>query len=193
MEQTFVFCIWYNFGMKYVALLRGINVGGNSIIRMADLKRAFEECGFTNVVTYINSGNVIFESEEKSIKAITDLLEKELSETFNFNLRLVVITHAQLQEVVRDAPSEWKKDSDLRRYISFIKEPVTAKDAVQEPELKDGVDFVKDGKQVLYLSTKLEGLTKSNFTKLMGKKIYQDMTMRNFNTVQKLLALMEKS
>ncbi len=175
--------------MKYVALLRGINVGGNMMIKMVELKKAFEFCGFTNVITYINSGNVIFGSE-KSGKIIRTILEAELSKTFHSNLRLVIRSEKELKRVLEDIPSEWK-DNDLRKYVAFIREPVTPKDVRKEVETNEGIDFVKEGKQVLYMSTKLSGITKSKFTKLAGKKVYQDITIRNYNTVQKIMGMMD--
>lgn len=178
--------------MKYVALLRGINVGGNSLIKMADLKAAFEKSGFTNVRTYINSGNVIFETNENDIQKITHKLETDLSKIFNLKLRIVILSYQQLENVLADIPAAWKKGHDLRCYIAFMKDPITPTDVIKEVQLKEGVDEIKAGKKVLYMSTKLEGLTKSGLTKLITKKIYKELTMRNLNTSQKLLDLMNK-
>jgi len=177
--------------MKYIALLRGINVGGNSLIKMVELKLAFEKSGYTNVVTYINSGNVIFESDEKDLEKITKKLEKNLSEEFSMPLRVVVRSQKELQEVAEDIPVEWKKE-DVRKYVAFVKEPIQSDEAIKEFELKEGVDSVKQGNHVIYMTTKLEGLTKTRFTKLAGKKIYKDITIRNFNTVEKILGIMER-
>jgi len=177
--------------MKYVALIRGINVGGNSMIKMADLKKAFEKSGFTNVITYINSGNVIFESDEKNIGKITSKLEADLSQTFYFDVHLVINSMDQLEKVVANVPDLWNKISDLRYYIAFIKEPLTPSQVIPEIEPKVDVDSVDIGPGVVYLSTKLSGLMKSGFTKLIAKKIYKNITMRNFTTVRKILGLMK--
>lgn len=177
--------------MKYVALLRGINVGGNGMIKMADLKAAFEKSGYMNVVTYINSGNVIFESEETNTGTITARLEKDLSQTFRLDLRLVIIPRERFEDVVAHVPDAWNKGADLRCYVAFIKEPVTPAQAIPEMKPKDGVDFVSTGPGVVYLSTKLSGLTKSGFTKLAGTPVYKHMTMRNYTTVRKILGLMK--
>ena len=77
---------------QYLALLRGINVGGNNIIKMADLKACFESLGLTDVVTYIQSGNVIFKSAEKDKAKLTKMIEAGLSKRFNYEARLVVIS-----------------------------------------------------------------------------------------------------
>lgn len=178
--------------MKFVALLRGINVGGNTLIKMADLKESFEKEGFTNVVTYINSGNVIFETNEKNTGSICARLEKAVEDRFGYAIKIVVVSHVQLEEIVEKIPPSWKKGEDLRCYVSFIISPTTVDEAYNQIDIKEGVDFLDKGPGVLYMGTTLSGLTKSSFTKLIGKKIYKEMTMRNLNTVRKILEIMEK-
>ena len=175
--------------MKYVALLRGINVGGNNIIKMEQLKACFEASRFQQVMTYIQSGNVLFVSDEENGAKLTSTIEDMLSQTFNYPARIVLRSYAELQRVVLDVPEDWKNRTDLRCNIAFIKEPVTASEAFQEVHPKEGIDSVAIGEGVLYLTTLLSGLTKSALAKLPSKKIYQDMTIRNYNTTQKLLAL----
>lgn len=177
--------------MKYIALLRGINVGGNNIIKMADLKSAFEKCGCMNVSTYINSGNVIFETDE-SEKEITEKLEKCLSETFHYTASFVLRTAKQMQEVVDGFPEIWKDPQDWKCYVVFLKEPITADQVMHEVELKPDVDKVDVGKTVVYFSSR-SGVATSGFTKLMSKKIYKQLTIRNLNTTQKLLELMQST
>ncbi len=178
--------------MKYVALLRGINVGGNNAVKMSELKIAFEQLGHTNVLTYINSGNVIFESDESDSKKLTQELEKVLTKTFNFSARLLVLSHSQMKRILSEVPIEWNTDKDIRCYVTFVMADLTTTKAAQEVEVREGIDMLKVGTHVLYMTTKMSGLTKSKFTKIIGKKIFQDMTMRNYNTTQKLFALMEK-
>ena len=177
--------------MKYIALLRGINVGGNRIIKMAALKEAVEQCGFTNVITYIQSGNVVFDAGENKTATIATKLEDSLLNNFKYDSRIVIRTYEQFKKVIDEIPIEWKTHKDLRCYLAFVKEPVTAQDVIREIELKEGIDSVKAGAGVVYMSTLLSGLTKSGFPKLIGTKVYQDITIRNYNTAQKLLALME--
>jgi uncharacterized protein (DUF1697 family) len=178
--------------MKYVALLRGINVGGNSIIKMADLKKAVEESGFTNVSTYIQSGNVLFESSETSLEKIADKLEHCLLNTFKIAVRVVILSHPQFKKVLTDVPSAWKTHEDIRKYIAFVKPPVSADAIAPQIQVKEGVDFLQAGQGALYMSTLLSGITKSGFTKLAGKPFYKDITIRNYNTSQKILAKMEQ-
>lgn len=178
--------------MKYVALLRGINVGGNNLIKMLALKEAFEMIGLKSVITYIQSGNVIFESDEKDSEKLTKKLETMLTKTFAYNARIVVKSHDQVKKIIADVPHEWNTSNDLRCYIAFILEPLTAADAVKEVGIKEGVDSLKVGPDVLYMSTLLSALTKSQFNRLASRKVYKEMTIRNYNTTKKLLALMEQ-
>jgi uncharacterized protein (DUF1697 family) len=83
--------------MKYLLLLRGINVGGNNIIKMADLKSCLESAGYSNVKTYIQSGNVIFESDERNVEKLTNEIEELLSKEFNYESKVVIRTHEQVK------------------------------------------------------------------------------------------------
>ena len=82
--------------IQYLALLRGINVGGNNIIKMTDLKSCFESLAFTNVSTYIQSGNILFLSDEKDQTKLTNKISKALSEKFNYNLPIMIFSKKQL-------------------------------------------------------------------------------------------------
>jgi uncharacterized protein (DUF1697 family) len=175
--------------MKYIALLRGINVGGNRIIKMAELKEAVETGGFTNVTTYIQSGNIIFESDENNPDKVTEKLEETLLKRFEFNTGIIVKTFEQFEKIVKGVPADWKYRTDLRCYMAFVKGQGDAEEVVREIKLKEGVDTLVTGEGVLYMSTILSGLTKSGFTKLVGTKIYKEITIRNYNTVRKILAI----
>lgn len=178
--------------MKYVALLRGINVGGNAIIKMAALKGAFEKYGFQNVSSYIQSGNIIFESDGKSSKEIAEKLETSLSKDFNIDLRVVLISLPQMKKVLKEVPANWLKNKDLRCYIAFTRPPLKPKEILDVIQLKEGIDSAEAGQDVLYMTTVLSGITKSGFTKLISTYVYKNMTMRNYNTTKKILEIMER-
>jgi uncharacterized protein (DUF1697 family) len=180
--------------IQYLVLLRGINVGGNNIIKMADLKACFENMGFTDVLTYIQSGNVLFRSKEKDKAKLTNKIEKVLSESFNYEPRVVVIAHKQLKEIVGEAPRGFGKDLDKYRYdVIFLKEPLTPGEAMKDVSTKEGVDLAYAGKHALYFSRLTSKASQSRLTKIITLPVYQNMTIRNWNTTTKLLALMEKS
>src|SRR5260370_12312921 len=118
--------------MKYVALLRAINVGGNNRIKMEQLRACFEVGGFQQVMTYIQSGNVIFESEDENRERLTREIEESLSQTFNYTARIVLRSYAEIQKVVKEAPHDWNTRTALRRNVAFIKEPVAAYALLQD-------------------------------------------------------------
>lgn len=179
---------------QYLVLLRGINVGGKNVIKMADLKASFEELGFSNVVTYIQSGNVLIQSDEKDKVQLTTRIEKELSKRFNFEAKVVLVSQKELAAIIRDAPKGFGSEDEKFRYdVIFLKEPLTPKEALQSVSTREGVDTAHAGKQVLYFSRLISRAVQSHLTKIIGTPVYQSMTIRNWNTTTKLLALMENT
>ncbi len=175
---------------RFVALLRGINVGGNNIIKMGDLKACFEEMGFTNVITYIQSGNVLFDSNENNQLQLTQQIEKALSERFNYNSKVVLLSQQALIQIINAAPNGFGINPDEYRYdVIFLKPPLTSKDALSKIKTKEGVDFVTAGNGVLYFSRLSAMSGQSQMTKMIGTAIYKEMTIRNWNTTTKLAEL----
>jgi uncharacterized protein (DUF1697 family) len=178
---------------QYLVLLRGINVGGKNIVKMADLKASFEAMDFFNVITYIQSGNVLFQSDEKDKALLTVKIEKGLSKRFNFEAKVVVIAQKELVGIVRGAPEGFGSEEKQFRYdVIFLKEPLTPKEAIKSVSAREGVDTAHAGKQALYFSRLISRASQSHLTKIIGMPVYQNMTIRNWNTTTKLLALMEK-
>ncbi len=175
----------------HVALLRGINVGGKNIIRMAELRACFEEHGFKSVETYIQSGNVIFEAGERS-GGLAERIEQMLTSCFDYRASVVLRTHAQLARIVRDAPAGFGADSDRYRYdVLFLKEPLTARVAIESVRAREGVDEASAGPGVIYFSRVAEHASRSWLGKLTALAIYERMTIRNWNTTTTLLEMME--
>jgi uncharacterized protein (DUF1697 family) len=178
--------------MIYVALLRAVNVGGKSIMKMAALRNCLELAGFKRVATYIQSGNIIFETDERKLPSVAVRIERALGATFDYESKVVILSHAQFRRVLGGAPSSWARGSHLRRYVAFLRPPVTAKQALAQVEIKEGIDSVSAGKGALYMSTLLSAVKRSALTKLVGKPVYQDMTIRNYSTCLKILELLEE-
>src|SRR5262245_35732565 len=127
----------------FVALLRGINVGGKNLIRMPDLVACFTEAGYADVRTYIQSGNVIFGAElaesSTSGQALEGAIEDALAAAFGLPLRVVVRSHAELTATVESAPDGFGWP-DHRCDVLFLKHPATAEDALAAlPGLAEGV------------------------------------------------------
>lgn len=178
---------------QYLALLRGINVGGGNIIKMADLKACLVQSGFANVATYIQSGNVLFESDESDRGLLTRQLEQAVSAAFPpYQARIVLRTHAQLRQVVAQAPQGFGEQPQTWRYdVIYLKEPLTAAEAMGHIQAKPEVDEAFAGTGVLYFSRLIARASQSRLTKIIASPIYQDITIRNWNTTGKLLALMD--
>jgi uncharacterized protein (DUF1697 family) len=174
-----------------VALLRGINVGGKNLIKMADLKACFEAEGFSRVATYIQSGNVLFTSAGPGA-ALGRRIEAALGRTFGYRASVVLRTRAQLESVVERAPAGFGRQPAVFRYdVIFLKEPVTAAAAMKSVRAREGVDQVQAGRGVLYVSRLIARASQSQLARITGMPVYQHMTIRNWNTTTKLLQLME--
>jgi uncharacterized protein (DUF1697 family) len=176
---------------RYVALLRGINVGGKNMIGMTALKACFETQGFSDVVTYIQSGNVIFTSDEKS-SVLVPRIESALSKSFGYGTSIVLRSKQQLRAVVAGAPAGFGTQPSLYRYdVIFLKEPLSAAAALPSIIARPGVDEVFAAKGVLYFSGLIEKAAQSYLSRLVSTPFYRQMTIRNWNTTTKLLELMD--
>jgi uncharacterized protein (DUF1697 family) len=138
---------------RYVALLRGVNVGGTNLVRMPDLRRCFEEHGFLSVVTYIQSGNVIFKSEKTPAAKLTQRIEAMLGAAFDYRASVVLRSHAQLRRNVERAPDAFGAQPSRYRYdVLFLKPPLTAQVAIKSIPTRARVDQAYAGTGVLYFS-----------------------------------------
>jgi len=175
---------------RYVALLRGINVGGQNIIKMTDLKACVESAGCVDVATFIQSGNVIFRSRQTNVGALREKIEQALTARFGYASRLVLLTQAQLANVIARAPDGFGQDPGYKYDVIFLRDPLTAAEASKSIVPREGVDTVQQGKGVIYISRLVSKLTQSRFPKIPSLPIYKHMTIRNWNTTTKLLQLM---
>jgi uncharacterized protein (DUF1697 family) len=176
---------------RYVALLRGINVGGRNKVPMARLREAVEGAGHADVTTYIQSGNVLFRSSAPR-KEIESDLEHALEAQFGFPIVVVVRTHAQLRAVVADAPPKFGTAPDTYHSDAiFLRSPLTPKQAMTVVKLRDGVDRAWTGKGVLYFQRLSAQRTKSRMSSIVGTPEYANMTIRSWQTTTKLLALLD--
>ncbi|HUS61885.1 MAG TPA: DUF1697 domain-containing protein [Acidimicrobiales bacterium] len=177
---------------RYVALLRGINVGGRNIISMADLRGAFEAAGYGAVRTYIQSGNVLFESDSPS-GALEDDLERVLERRFGMPLVGLVRSMAQLRAIVTKAPDGFGTQPDTYHSdVIFLKAPLTTVGAMGALNPREGVDQVWAGRGVLYFARRSELRTQSRLSRITGTPQYQQMTIRTWTTTTKLLDLLDE-
>jgi uncharacterized protein (DUF1697 family) len=174
----------------YTALLRGINVGGNNVIKMEDLKKVFEKMNFTGIKTYIASGNVIFNSPEKDKTRLVQLIEKRLSERYKTDLRLVIVGFRDYRGIIENAPAGFGKESQIYRYdVWFLKEPLSAEEVLRQITPREGVDTICKGNGAIYTSRLISMMGKSHLIRVNKLPIYQNITVRSWNTTVKLFEL----
>jgi uncharacterized protein (DUF1697 family) len=179
---------------SYVALLRGINVGGKNLIRMPALKACFEANGFEDVATYIQSGNVLFGSSETRASELANRIEDVLGQEFGYAATVVVRNRTQMRAIVGCAPKGFGAEPAKYRYdVIFLKEPLGAKTAIKSVPTKPGVDEAHAGTGVLYFSRLTSKAMQSRLNRIVSSPIYSSVTIRNWNTTTKLLGMMEEA
>jgi uncharacterized protein (DUF1697 family) len=180
--------------MKYVALLRGINVGGNNIIKMTALKACFEKQGLDAVSTYIQSGNVLFDSKKGGALELCKRIEATLAKTFDYRASVVLVSERRMTEIVRRAPKGFGSEPAKYRYdVLFLKPPLIPSTALKIVKTRAGVDQAYAGNGVLYFSRLIAKATQSQLNKIAGTPIYKNLTIRNWNTTTALLRLLTES
>ena len=175
---------------RYISILRGINVGGNRKILMADLKSLFGKLGFSNVQTFIQSGNVIFEAEELKTSDLELRIQEVIAETFDFDIPVIVRSAEEMAESIANNPFWKEKDPDIDRlHLTFLKE-------LPAPERLDkliGMEFRPDRFQIIGKDAFIfcsGGYSDSKLTnQFFESKLGVSATTRNWKTVMKLYAL----
>ena len=171
--------------MDYIALLRGINVGNSVKINMKELKMLFEQCGFLNVSTYINSGNVIFKSNDKK-NSITENIEKALHITSGNEVKVLVKTKSEVVEIANSIPGDWQNNDDLKTDVAYLFESIDNENIINELPIKKEYIQVIYVKRPLICNVRRQDYNKSHLNKIISHKAYKDMTIRNVNTARYL-------
>jgi uncharacterized protein (DUF1697 family) len=176
--------------VRYVALLRGINVGGRTLVKMADLKNCFENLGFDEVSTYIASGNVLFESDEGATADLATTIEGAIEQRFELPVKVVVLDHKGYARIVKAIPKPWISDGMLRANVAFLRPGTDAKQVVRELDPDAAIEEVKPVDGAILWATRRDSLNRSVMRKLIGGAAYKDLTVRNLNTTLKLHELL---
>jgi len=170
--------------MKYVAFLRAINVGGHAIIRMADLKKMFETAGLENVQTYIQSGNVIFESEVADGESLAKQIERQLEKAAEYKIELFVRTMREVQSIAEKNP--FKPKNGETAYVTFLNQSPDAKSQQALLDLKsDADDFAFRGREVYSLRRDRGNSVFSN--NFLEKILKVPATTRNLTTIMRIV------
>jgi uncharacterized protein (DUF1697 family) len=175
-----------------VALLRGINVGGKGIISMKELKKSFEKAGFTNVETYINSGNVIFESKEKNLRKLEKQIEQILNKNHKLQSKVIIKNLAEIKKLNIFLDKLWKGKESMRNSVLFLSKAVDSKKILKEIRFSPDIEEVVYKPGVILWSVDFKDVTKSKMLKINTMQIYKEITVRNWNTTRKILEIMKK-
>lgn len=176
--------------MIYVALLRGINVGGNNKIDMKLLKASFERKGMGSVVTYINSGNVVFTNTERTKTEITTILEEAIHEDFQLDIKVLIRSMDEYEHMMKVLPETWKNDENMKGDVLFLWESVDKENVLAELDIKPDIDMVMYAPGAILWAIEKKNVTKSGLHKLVGTSLYKKMTVRNVNTTRKIYEIM---
>ena len=175
---------------KYIAMLRGINVSGQKMIKMTDLKTLLTDLGLKQVETYIQSGNIVFQYQYQPERTLEKMIEDKIQDHYGFQVPTMVRTPDAFQYVVDHNPFLKDTDKDTKRqYITFLsekpaEEQIKALETVNyEPE-----EYVLDERTIFFYSPNSYGRAKMN-NNFFEKKLKVKATTRNWRTVNKLLEM----
>ena len=178
-------------GNKFLALLRGVNIGGNRVIRKEELCALFAAFGCHRVRSYIQSGNILFDSDD-DVRQLTAMTQQTLSAHFKLATTAVVISRRQYQSAVASAPADWGADPQLEHHALFVLGNASPQKLLaQLPPPKTDLETVAAGKRAIFWSANRKRLSQTTLTKLVSSPAYKQTTMRSHRTVFKLLALLK--
>jgi uncharacterized protein (DUF1697 family) len=176
----------------FVALLRGVNVGGNNIISMSSLKASFEKMGFKDVSTYINSGNILFKSRERDARKLETKIEAMLSKEHKLGCKVVVRSISEMASLVENLPKNWDGDKQWKYNVIFLRHSIDSEKVLESLGPKSEIEKVVYYPGTLLWSARISDMSRTTMQKLSSQKLFQDMTVRNTNTTRKLYELMNK-
>lgn len=176
---------------RYLALLRGVNVGGR-MLSMAALRESMEKDGFENVKTFIQSGNVFFDSSETNTDKLAAAVSKHIKTHFDMDVEVAVFTKSEWQKIIDRAPKWWGVDKTWKHNLLVLLKPYDMSEVIKDVgELKPDIEAMEPGEGVLYQSMSFKLFGRTTTGKLASKPVYKRMTIRNYNTSNKLLALFD--
>jgi uncharacterized protein (DUF1697 family) len=177
--------------MTYVALLRGINVGGNNKIDMQTLRSGLESTGLKNVKTYINSGNIVV-SSTLGRDDVLNMVNNQISQLFNLAVPVLVLTATEVTAIADTIPIDWHNDETHKCDVLYVWPRLDPFQLKNDLEIKSDYEEIIAVKGALIWRSNREHVTKSSLIKLPQKDVYQYLTIRNCNTARKLKSLVDE-
>jgi uncharacterized protein (DUF1697 family) len=176
--------------VKYVALLRGINVGGTNRVAMGRLKGTFQNLGHGEVRTYINSGNVLFTAPRRPVRGLADALERRIVKDFGVEARVLVLPGSTLRRVAAAIPAKWSNDQSMKCDVLFLWPEFASAKVVDQFQIDRRHEDIRYSHPAILWRVNRSYVTRSAMMKLVGSDLYAGMTIRNCNTVRKLDAML---
>lgn len=181
--------------MKYIVLLRGVNISGKNKVSMPKLKQLLEENNYQNVSTYLNSGNIIIESNINNKELIIENISKIIEFNFNIKIPIYIMTVPELEDILNNSPSWWgTTNKEIYDNLIFIIPPTTYEEVyntIGSP--KENVDQIEEYHNTIFWSFVLKDYRKSTWwIKTASTSITNKITIRTANTMKKLLQLSQK-
>jgi uncharacterized protein (DUF1697 family) len=175
--------------IRYVAFLRGINVGGNKLIKMEDLRRVFEASGFQNVRTYIQSGNVIFDTAEKNTATLVNKIEKQIHKLLGHEVKVLLQTVAELEDIVSRNPFKgFKPGDDIRMFVTFLSHEPTKRPRVPVTFSAENLEVLTIKNRSVFMVCRRKKNGQFCFpTAFIEKELGGDATTRSWTAVQKIV------
>ena len=179
--------------IEYLALLRAVNVGGKNKVTMSILKQEMQTKGFLNVITYINSGNILFDSEFSKAHN-TDILRSIIKDSFNLDIDVIIVSTKDLEESLSFVPVWWHDgNKEVVHNALFLFDPKTRDEMLEYTQNYDSyIESVFIYEDMIFWSANRPSYTKTKLGKLGSTRLYQNMTIRNSNTVHRLIELAKK-
>ncbi|TIV50161.1 MAG: DUF1697 domain-containing protein [Mesorhizobium sp.] len=179
-------------GTLFVALFSGINVGGNRIVKMAELKAFFEGLGFTDVATYVQSGNVVFRAKKQDAAALTREIEAAFEKKWGFNSRIMVRDASWFERLVKDNPYPEVAGDPTKLHAYALEREPTAEETKRLADKCTGPERFEIKGDMLYLHAP-DGLGKSVFANVIPRTLKVPGTARNWRSVLALLDMTGKA
>lgn len=181
--------------MKYIVLLRGVNISGKNKVSMPKLKQLLEENNYQNVSTYLNSGNIIIESNINNKELIIENISKIIEFNFNIKIPIYIMTVPELEDILNNSPSWWgTTNKEIYDNLIFIIPPTTYEEVyntIGSP--KENIDQIEEYHNTIFWSFVLKDYRKSTWwIKTASASITNKITIRTANTMKKLLQLSQK-
>lgn len=170
----------------YVVLLRGINVGGNNTIAMSQLKQLFESLDFSTVRTYINSGNVLFDTDTSDIVELVTRIEKAILKECGFPVRIIIRSAKSIKKLCKAIPTDWSNDAIQKTDVLFLWDEVDSKKTLTLINVNPEVDTITYISGAIVWNVARTQYAKSGMHRFIGTAVYKHMTARNVNTVRKI-------